>query len=83
VTKINDELRRKLNLDPRIEDGLVISDVDAKSPFVEKLIPNMVIIEINHMPVTDLEAAAQIIRPGRNLFLVIVRGGAALRGDFG
>lgn len=74
VLPLSDEVRRGLNLDPRIEDGLVVSTVDRESPFVDRLAPKMVIIEINRRPVADLETARQLLVPGRNLLLAIVRG---------
>jgi len=74
VDVLTDEQRRTLNLDPRIVGGLVITEVAKDSPYADRLLPNMLIIEINRVAVTELEAARQLIRPGRNLFLVIVRG---------
>lgn len=75
VVRLSNEVRRGLNLDPRIDEGLVISEVDADSPYADRLQPKMVIIEINRTAVTDIDAARQLIGPGRNLLLVIVRGG--------
>jgi len=75
ATKLTDELRRRLNLDSRVS-GLVITDVDEKSPYADRLAPNVVIIEINRMPVTDVTSAKELLRPGeRNLLLIYYRGG--------
>jgi Do/DeqQ family serine protease len=74
VNILTDEQRRALNIDPRISSGLVITEISKDSPYADRLLPNMVIIEINRVAVTDLESAIQLIRPGRNLFLVLVRG---------
>jgi serine protease Do/serine protease DegQ len=73
VTRLTDELRQRLNLSERI-DGLVITDVDRKSPYFERLTPNMVIMEINRQPVNELEAARLLLQPGRNLLFVHIRG---------
>lgn len=74
VVKLADESRRGLNLDPRIEEGLVILEVDRDSPYNDRLVPKMVIVEINRVAVADLETARQLLVPGRNLLLVIARG---------
>ncbi|PTY02186.1 protease Do [Opitutaceae bacterium EW11] len=72
--KLTPELRRGLDLDQRIDEGLVITSVEPDSPYADRLVPNMLVIEINRKPVTDIESARQAIGPGRNLFLVIFRG---------
>ena len=73
VTRLSDETRRQLNVDDRF-DGLVITNVNQDSEYADRLVPNMIILEINRAPVTDLEAARQAIKPGRNLLLVYMRG---------
>lgn len=74
VVPLSPDVRRGLNLDPRIEEGLVVSEVDRDSDYIDRLSPKMVIIEINRVAVADMEAARQLLVPGRNLLLVIVRG---------
>jgi Do/DeqQ family serine protease len=74
VAVLTDENRRSLGLDPRLSQGLIITEVENTSPYAERLTPNMVIVEINRTAVTDVEIAKQLILPGRNLFLVISRG---------
>jgi len=75
ATKLTDELRRRLNIDSRVT-GLVITDVDEKSPYADRLAPNVVIIEINRVPVADVADAKALLRPGeRNLLLIYYRGG--------
>ncbi len=75
ATKLTDEIRRRLNVDSRVT-GLVITDVDEKSPYADRLAPNVVIIEINRMPVADVTEAKNLLRPGeRNLLLIYYRGG--------
>ncbi len=75
ATKLTDEIRRRLNVDSRVT-GLVITNVDEKSPYADRLAPNVVIIEINRMPVADVAEAKALLRPGeRNLLLIYYRGG--------
>ncbi|MBK9989296.1 MAG: Do family serine endopeptidase [Verrucomicrobia bacterium] len=73
ITPLTDELRRRLNLREQIE-GLLITSVERNSTYVERLTPNMVIIEINRQPVNDLNAARLLLQPGRNLLFVHNRG---------
>lgn len=74
VKTIDDELRNQFRLDKRIENGVVITQVAENSPFAEALIPGLVIVEINRRPVTDVESAAEAMKPGLNLLLVQHRG---------
>ncbi|HEU5081659.1 MAG TPA: Do family serine endopeptidase [Opitutaceae bacterium] len=74
VARLTEDVRRSLNLDTRVDDGLVITTVDPSSPYADRLAPNMVIIEINRAPVSEVESARQLLGRGRNLFLVIARG---------
>lgn len=74
VIPLSDEVRRALGLDPRVNEGLVISEIERDSPYIDRLLPKMVIVEINRVAVTDIETARQLVVPGRNLLLVIVRG---------
>lgn len=70
---LNDEFRRRLNLAGQL-DGLVISSVAPKSPYASSFSPNMIVLEINRQPVSDLDSARQLLKPGRNLFFVYTRG---------
>ena len=77
VLALTNETRRRLGIaDPRIAGGVVITDVSEDSPFRERLVPDVVIIEINQRPVRDLESAkAALKKTGENdLFAVIYRG---------
>jgi len=74
VVALSEESRRGLNLDPHVDEGLVISEIDRDSPYADRLLPKMVIVEINRVAVADPESARQLLIPGRNLLLVIVRG---------
>ncbi len=75
VTALTPEIRRRLRItDPRI-NGLVITEVAEDSPFRDRLAPNMVILEINRVGVSDLRVARERLQPGRNL-LAVFAGGA-------
>ncbi len=74
VVTLAPELRRRLGLnDPRVK-GVVISEVAPDSPFRDRLAPNMVILEVNRAPVTDLRSAREALQPGRNLLAIYDRG---------
>lgn len=70
VEPLSGEARRRLGIrDPRI-NGLIITDVAPDSPFRDRLSANMVILEVNRVPVTELRAARERLAPGRNLLAV-------------
>ncbi|MBL9194519.1 MAG: Do family serine endopeptidase [Opitutaceae bacterium] len=73
VELVNDEMRTRLNLDERV-GGLVVTEVEPTSPYADKLLPNMVIIEINREPVESVNGARESLKPGPNLLLVYFRG---------
>jgi serine protease Do/serine protease DegQ len=73
VMRLSGELRHHLGITDRI-DGLVITDVEHNSPYFDRLIPDMVIMEINRRPVTDIDTARQLLQPGRNLLFIYNRG---------
>jgi Do/DeqQ family serine protease len=73
VDKINDEARKRFELDPRIT-GVVVTDVKENSEHAEDLPVGAVIIEINRVPVADVETARASLHPGHNLLLVSYRG---------
>ena len=70
---LDDEARRQIGA-PRDLEGLVITEVKEDSPYARRLLPGMVVVEINRRPVADLETAQDLIKPGRNLLYVYVRG---------
>ena len=74
VKTIDDELRNQFKLDKRVEGGVVITEIDEKSPYADILVPGLVIVEINRRPVTDVESAVAAIKPGLNALLVQYRG---------
>ena len=74
VTPLIPELRRKLRItDPRI-NGLVITEVAEESPYRDRLVPNMVILEVNRGAVSDLRTARERLVAGRNLLAVLAGG---------
>jgi serine protease Do/serine protease DegQ len=78
VAQLAPDARRKLGIsDPRIA-GLVITDVAEDSPFRERLAADMVIMEINRTPLTDLASAKGALNPPgeKNLIWIYYRGAA-------
>jgi serine protease Do/serine protease DegQ len=73
VTRLSGELRHQLGITDRI-DGLVITNVERNSPYFDRLVPDMVITEVNRRPVTDIDTARQLLQPGRNLLFIYNRG---------
>jgi Do/DeqQ family serine protease len=73
VSKLTDDLRKRSGLDPRL-NGLVITEVEETSPYADRLLAGMVIIEIDRVAVTDLNVARQQLIPGRHLLFVNYRG---------
>jgi len=73
VTRLSEDFRHRLGINDRVE-GLVITNIDRNSPYVDRLAPNMVILEINRQPVPDLDTARQLLLPGRNLLFIYNRG---------
>jgi serine protease Do/serine protease DegQ len=73
VSPLTDEIRRRHGIPNQLE-GLIITRVDARSPYADRFASNMVILEINRQPVPDIEAAKSLLLNGRNLLLVYNRG---------
>lgn len=73
MVRLSEEIRRRLGMPAQLE-GIVIANVDRRSPYADRLTPNMAILEINRKPVADLDAARAALQPGRNLLLVYIRG---------
>lgn len=71
---LTDELRSQLRIPSRI-DGLVITDVDDNSPYAERLIPKLVITQIDQTNITDLASARRALTPGGHRIFVYYRGG--------
>ncbi|PTX96489.1 Do family serine endopeptidase [Opitutus sp. ER46] len=75
VQPLGAEERRRLRIDVRVT-GLLVTEVEEKSPFRESLAPGAVIMEINRTPVREVEEARNMLHPGRNLLAVYYRGAA-------
>jgi len=73
VSKLTDDLRKRSGLDPRI-NGLIITEVEESSPYADRLLAGMIIIEIDRVAVTDLNVARQQLIAGRHLLFVNYRG---------
>jgi serine protease Do/serine protease DegQ len=73
VKPLDDETRRQVGA-PKDLSGLVITEVAENSPHASRLTPGMVVVEVNREPVADLEDARRLLRPGRNLLIIYVRG---------
>ena len=73
VAHLTEEHRRRLTINDRIE-GLLITSIERNSPYFDRLTPNMVIMEINRQPATDLDAARLLLQPGRNVLYIYNRG---------
>lgn len=73
AARLSADQRRQLRIDTRI-DGLVITEVAEDSPHAEKLLPGMLLLQINRQAVGDVEHARALFVPGRNLLMVYYRG---------
>jgi len=70
VEPVTEDVRRKMDIDPRIT-GLCITAVSDSSPYIEVLVPNMVIVSINQEEISSVAAARESMkRPGRYLLLI-------------
>ncbi len=74
VEALTADTRKQLHIDERV-DGLVITGLDEKSPYLENFREGMIIEQLNRVPVTDLSSAKKALRDGRNIALVYVRSG--------
>lgn len=73
ATPLTEEQRSRLNIDRRV-DGLVVTKVAEDSPYASRLVPNLVIVEINRSAVQDVAGARELLHEGRNLLLIYYRG---------
>ena len=73
AAQLTDEARRRLGIDARVS-GLLVTAVDDTSPYADRLAADMVVMEINRTPVTNLAAAKSLLQAGRNLLFVYYRG---------
>jgi serine protease Do/serine protease DegQ len=73
AARLTDEIRKRSGIEARV-NGLVITEVEESSPFADRLVAGMIVIEINRVPVADMATAKQSLVQGRNLLLVNFRG---------
>jgi serine protease Do/serine protease DegQ len=73
AARLTDEVRKRSGIEARV-NGLVITEVEESSPFADRLVAGMIVIEINRVPVADMATAKQSLVQGRNLLLVNFRG---------
>ena len=69
VGKLTDDLRKRFGIDPRIT-GVVVTEVDEKSPFAQDLPVGSVISDVNRVEVSDVSDAKAALHAGHNLLLV-------------
>ena len=74
IKDLDDDVRTQFRLDKRVESGVVITAIDENSPYADKLVPGLVIVEINRRPVTDVQSATAALKTGLNALLVQYRG---------
>ncbi len=70
---ISSRYQDEYKLPGRVE-GLVVTDVNGRSPHIRSIREGMVIVEINDHPVRDLAAAAAALRKGANKLWTYDRG---------
>lgn len=70
---LDDETRRQIGA-PKDLVGLVVTEVADNSPYARRLAAGMVVVEINREAAGDLETAQSLLKPGRNLLMVYIRG---------
>ncbi|WP_438481929.1 Do family serine endopeptidase [Oleiharenicola lentus] len=73
VSPLNDQLRKEMRIDDRV-DGLVITDIADNSPYSQVFPQGAVIEQLNRVPMTDVASAKKALRDGRNVALVYYRG---------
>ncbi len=73
VAKISDDVRRRSGIEARV-NGLLITEVLDSSPFADRLVPGMIVVEINRVAVSEIATAKQSLVQGRNLLLVNFQG---------
>ncbi len=74
VTRLTDEVRAQFSI-PGSIDGLLVTEVEPRSPYADRFAPNMLILEINREPVTSVASAKAALRPAsRNLIYIYFRG---------
>ncbi len=73
VTPLAPDSRRRLNIPSRL-NGLLITSVAEDSPYADRLLPEVLIIQIDREGVADLDTARRVLTPGRHMLFVYYRG---------
>ncbi|MEX2381321.1 MAG: Do family serine endopeptidase [Opitutales bacterium] len=73
VQPLTDELRSRYEVEGDTE-GLVVTGVSGGSPYAEYFPEGSVILQVNRQTVSTLDAARELIREGRNVFLLRFQG---------
>ncbi len=79
VSALTHEFRAKLRIPDRL-DGLIVTDVAEDSPYAERLVPGLLITQIDRQEVTELEVARTALKPGRHILFVYYRGALRMVG---
>lgn len=79
VTPLNLEARRRLNIPGRL-DGLLVTAVDENSEYADRLAPDVLIVQIDRVEVTDVESARKALTPGRHMLIIYFRGAPRIVG---
>lgn len=69
VSALNKEVRESFGV-PASVRGLIVTEVDADSPYAAALPPGTVIEQINRIAVSETDVARQALVRGRNVFVV-------------
>ncbi len=80
VQDLTPELFNRLNLPKKIK-GVIVTDVDEESPAAMLIIKGDILQEINRQKITsvnDFEAVVSSIKPGKDILLLVFRGGSSL-----
>lgn len=73
ATPLTPELRKQLGIRRPIE-GLVVQEIEENSPYAGRLVPNLIVLEINRRPVATVAEARKALKKGHNLLYVIYAG---------
>jgi serine protease Do/serine protease DegQ len=73
ATRLDDDYRKQNDIDKRI-NGLVVTEVDPKSPYHDRLAVGVIILEINRQPVTTVQEGRAALVKGNNLLYIYYRG---------
>lgn len=70
---VSPELRESMNL-PDTVSGLVVTEVDASSPYARLFRPGMAVMEVNDREFESFPEALELLRPGVNKLYIFDRG---------